>query len=136
MTDNQIRTITLTGRPPVKVSNEDWGLIASANDMDHDNQYDFQANRISKWFVGVRQHDDGRTIVYATYSHTSNYQGERGYSAKRGVLLPVGTTVDQIADSVFEVCKDIAQAEHQGEDAGRWTELMHKCLADLPAEEL
>jgi len=136
MTDKRIRTITLTGRPPVKVNDEAWGLIASANDTDHDGEFDFQSSRTSKWFVGVRQHDDGRAIVYATYSYDTACRGERSLSAKRGVLLPAGTTVEQIADAIFEVCNDIAQAKHQGENAGRWTELMHECLADMPAEEL
>lgn len=135
MTD-KIRTITLTGRPPVKINDENWPLIASASENDYDGEFEFQANRMSKWFIGVRQHEDGRAIIYDTYSYRSNWQGARGYSAKRGVLLPVGTTVDQIADSIFEVCKDIAQAEHQGDDAERWTEMMHECLADMPAETL
>ncbi|HMP03552.1 MAG TPA: hypothetical protein PKC45_13730 [Gemmatales bacterium] len=81
------RTITLTGRPPVNISEDAWPIVASAADKEWDNRYECQANEISRWHVTVRQHDDGRAIVYATYSYTSNWANSRCYAAKRGVLL-------------------------------------------------
>jgi hypothetical protein len=130
------RTITLTGRPPVKINEADWPMIASASDLDHDNEYEFQANRKTKWFVGVRQHQDGRAVVYATYSHSSAFQSERDYAAKRGVLLPAAASTDQIVEAIKDVCDDMAIAEHRGGDDDRWAALMHECIADLPAETL
>jgi hypothetical protein len=133
---DKIRTITLTGRPPVKVNDDAWGLIASASDKDYEGQVESQSFRTSKWFVGVRQHDDGRAIVYATYSYDTAWRGERSLSAKRGVLLNSAATDEEIIAAIKEVCQDIASAEHQGDDADRWDALMHECIADLPAEEL
>lgn len=130
------RTITLTGRPPVKINEDAWPLIASATAKDWDNQYEFQANVISKWGVYVRQHEDGRTIVYATYSYTSNYQNARCYAAKRGVMLPAGSDDAAICEAITEVCDDIARAEHEGEGADRWQTLAAECIADMPAVEL
>ncbi len=46
--ENKRRTITLTDRPPVIISDEAWPLLASASDKEFDNQYEFQANR-SRW---------------------------------------------------------------------------------------
>src|SRR6185436_3794374 len=114
-TENKRRTITLTDRPPVIISDDKWPLIASASDKEFDNQYEFQANRISKWFVGVRQHEDGRTIVYATYSYSSNWQNSRDYSAKRGVMLDSfalreASDSADIVRAVREVTEDIAGA--------------------------
>lgn len=127
------RTITLTGRPPVTIAEDSWPIIASAGDKEFDNQYEFQANQISKWGVFVRQHDDGRAIVYATYSYTSNWQGSRSYAAKAGVLLDAGS---DIVDAIEEVCRDVAGQECHGDDCERWDTLCRECVADLPAEEL
>tara|TARA_R110002096_G_scaffold66682_2_gene162213 strand:- start:33050 stop:33445 length:396 start_codon:yes stop_codon:yes gene_type:complete len=125
------RTVTLTNRPPVTFDEDNWPLIASAHDSDHDNQYEFQANRTSKWFAGVRQHDDGRTIVYAKYYYSSAWRGERSLSAARGVLL---TAEEDICAAIREVCNDICGCEHYGDDADRWDTLSDECQADMPAE--
>ena len=128
------RTITLSGRAPVTINEDNWPVIAKAADKDWDNQYEFQANQISKWFVGVRQHADGRAIVYATYSYTSNWQGARCYADKRGEMVPAGSPAQDICKAIKNVCRDIAGAEHYGEDANRWDTLANECIADMPAE--
>lgn len=133
---SKTRTITLTGRPPVKISEDNWPVIASVVDGWHDNQYEFQANRKSKWFVGVRRHEDGRAIVYATYGYEIAWQNESSLYVKRGVLLEKGATTHQITSAIEEVCSDMRDAEHHGDDAERWSRLVHECIADLPAEEL
>ncbi len=131
------RTITLTGRPPVKIHEEDWPVIAEAVQSDWDNQYEFQANRKWSWTVKVRQHEDGRTLVYAAYSYTSNFQDERGYSAKHGVLLDAeDATTEGVCRAIESVCSDMADAEADDDYSARWKTLAAECIADLPAEEL
>jgi adenine deaminase len=130
------RTITLTDRPPVRIDDEVWPLVASAQDEDHDGQVRCQANRVSKWFVGVRRHADGRAIVYATYRYTSNWHGARGYSAKHGVLLLVGASTEDVVGAIKSVTADIGGCECNGDDNLRWDTLCDECIADLPAEEL
>ena len=130
------RTITLTGRPPVTIAEAKWPTIASASDKEFDNQYESQANEISKWGVFVRQHDDGRALVYATYSYSSNWRGARCYSAKDGVLLSADSSTDDIVKAIYAVCSDIASRECYGDDAKRWDTLAAECIADMPAEEL
>ncbi len=63
--------ITLTHQAPVKIDPDRWPLIAEGEDCD-DRAHPFQANR--QWWIKVRQHADGRSIVYG--AHTSNFQGE------------------------------------------------------------
>jgi hypothetical protein len=130
------RTITLTGRPPVKINEASWPVIAEASDKEFDNQYECQANQVSEWSVRVRQHADGRAIVYARYSFESNFQNSRDYNAKRGILMPAGTSHTAICDAIREVCDEISGAECGGEDANRWPTLAADCIADMPAEEL
>ena len=122
------RTITLTDRSPVTIKEDDWPFIASASDKDWDNQYEFQANETWKWFVGVRQHEDGRAIVYATYRFSTQWQNKRDADCKNGVLLDGEPTPQDICDAIGQVCGNM-----EGE---RWDELAAECIADMPAEEL
>ena len=140
MTDTttiKTRTITMTDRPPVTINEADWPTIASARDKEFDNQYEFQANVISKWYLGVRQHSDGRALVYATYSYSSNYQNARDYQARAGVLLTADATQGNgIVDAIRAVSVTIAEGEHADNDADRWRTLRDECIADLPAVEI
>lgn len=130
------RTITLTGRPPVSVTEENWPVIASAGDSEHDGQVECQANVRTKWTLAVRQHEDGRAIVYARYTRTSNYQHARDYSAAGGDLLPAKSSAADICAAIGRVGAAIAEAEHHDRDAARWPTLVAACIADMPAEEL
>jgi len=131
------RTITISNRQPVTIEEDNWPVIASASDEDHDGgQVRSQANRVSKWSCTVRQHEDGRAIVYSVYSYTTNWQNARGYSAKAGRLLPVGASYEDISRAITNVCHEIAEREHNGDDALRWKAIEADCIADLPAEEL
>ncbi len=130
------RTVTLSDRPPVKIDEDAWPVIASASDSKHDGQVECQANRKSKWHICVRQHDDGRAVVYATYSYTSNWRNSRDYSAKHGVLLPAGSDSESICASVKEIADRMAVCECDDGDADRWKTLADECIADMPAESL
>lgn len=134
--ERKIRTITLTGRPPVRIADEDWPVIASASDKEFDNQYEFQANRISKWWIGVRRHEDGRAIVYATYSYSSNWQNARCHHVRQGVLVPIGKTDDDLCNLISEVGYGMRGHEHAEGDSTRWDTLVEDCIGDMPVEEL
>ena len=111
-------TITLTDRRPVTVDTDVWQKIASSSD--HDNEYDFQANR--KWKLFVRQcqtEGDDRCVVYGIYE--TAFQSE---SDRRG-----GEIVDSLDDvpaAVKRVAEYLAFEER----------LADECIADLPADEI
>lgn len=109
------RTITLTSRRPIRISSEAWPTIAMAKD--HDNQYEFQANR--KWMLRVRAHDDGRKIVYGTFD--SQFANEPDVRA--GYLV-------QTEGEMLAALRDVAE-EIDAPDG-----LLNRCIADLPAEEI
>lgn len=116
MSDNEkTRTITLFDRRPVKIREAEWPVIARASD--HDNQYEFQANR--RWNLRVRQHADGRAIVYGTYDTAFQHEANRA----GGELLEAG---EDVAATVARVAKRLGFADHIAE----------ACVADLPAEDL
>ena len=136
-TEAKYRTITLTGRPPVRVAEDSWPVIASASDKRWDNTYEFQANRTSKMAVRVRQHAaDGRAVVYGTYDYSTAWQGEPNLHARTGELLPAGTSLSDIAAAIERVAADLAgqsEGDHFGLDAHR---IGRECIADLPPELL
>jgi len=132
----KMRTITLTDAPPVRIREDDWPVIAHGAYRDHDNEYEFQANRRWKADVRVRQHADGRMIVYGVYDYDTVFQGERGITIRAGVVLDAGADPVSAIRTVGETL-DEALAE-AGFDAltPQVSEATRDCIADLPAVEL
>lgn len=133
MTDTQTppkqRTITLTGRRPVTIREDEWPLIADAADDSYSRHADAgryeQARRqgeLTTWWLKVRQHEDGRALVYGRV--TPGWTVPEGMEAwAGGELLPAGA--------------DLAQAiQRVGADGRLPAATIRACIADLPAEEL
>jgi hypothetical protein len=112
-TQVEMLTVKLFDHAPVRVVKDDWPLIASAKDWD--NQYEFQANRT--WTLRVRQHADGRALVYGL--HTTQFQHERGREG--GMLV---ASKDEIPAAVHKVAERLKFP----------VELAEECINDLPAE--
>ena len=111
MTDNTTseskqRTITLTDRPPVRVKEDQWPLIA------HGAYNEFQANRTRKIDFRVRRHQDGRAIVYGVYDYDTRFQGEKCEAHKVGALLApdddLPTGIKEAAKQMIERIRSLA----------------------------
>jgi len=83
--ESKSRTITLTDAAPVRIRDADWPVIAQSTWYAERNYSD--ATRV--WWLKVRQHADGRTIVYG--GHDTQWEGERNRRA--GVVLEAGEYV-------------------------------------------
>jgi hypothetical protein len=109
------RTITLTNHAPVTVREDAWPIIASSRWWR--GEIESQADR--KWWMKIRRHTDGRTIVYG--GMTTLWQGES--DRKAGELLdndkPTILTIHLVA-----------------EDLGAPGELVRTLIADLPAIDI
>jgi hypothetical protein len=130
-TENKTRTITLSGRPPVKIKEDDWPVIAHGSWSDHDNQYEFQANRKWNLDIRVRQHEDGRAIVYGIYSHETHFQNESDAYYKEGVLLDADA--EDIAGAIDRV-GDLLML--RGVEAEHVKDVVAETISELPAEEI
>lgn len=114
-TEKKTRTITLTGRAPVKIDEDSWPVIArAAKDRDCNNQ---ELSR--RYYLTVRQNADGRAIVYGIFS--TSYQGEDDKRAGRVV-----SNGKNVAATIAEVGGLIGAPES----------VIDQCIADLPPEEL
>lgn len=125
------RTITMTGRAPVKIIEDDWPVIASAKGdswagSDHGKwQQALSQGECDTYFLKVRQHADGRALVYAVLNAAISawHAPAGGIDKREGRLLKAG---DDIAGAISEV----------GEMAGIPDKVIDACIADLPAEEI
>ena len=115
--NDKTRTITLTGRPPVTIKESAWPKIAGGRVHDG-GEFDHQANRSGTLIV--RQHADGRAIVYGIY--VTCWQNERNKRA--GELLDAGA---DLPAAIYRVADAIGYGE---------TELAESTIADLPPVEL
>lgn len=129
------RKITLTGRQPVSIVEDEWPVIAQAVTEDYDGQIRAQSTRTTDASIRVRRHADGRALVYAVHDYDTQWQHERGYVVRHGRLLDADVQDADIADCIRAVASDMSR--DVGEDAVvSWSALGRGCIADLPAEML
>ena len=118
-------TIPMTGRRPVRASKADWPVVARGNAHDPPG-HECQANTI--WIVRVREHADGRRIVYGRQDEGPGGQLAGVVNPYAGYMVaPVDGAPDDAAtvDAVLRVCRTIG-AEH----------LAQYTLADLRPEDV
>lgn len=130
MTDTK-RTITLTDRPPVRIVDADWPTIGKGSVDWYDNEHRFRANRTRDIFVKVRQHADGRVIVYAGYETSSSWVNETDSKHRTGELLEAG---GNIVEALHRVARELASRANAHQDEIR--DCMNQCIASMPAEEI
>lgn len=126
MDNNKIRTITLTNHRPVKIKDAEWPIIAQATDDSKDHgpgtgstpTPDYELDHYS---LRVRQHVDGRTIVYGILDANTAWTGTESY--RGGVLLEKDTEIP-------------AAIRNVGEECNLPDRVIRDCIANLPAEEL
>ena len=123
------RTITLTNRPPVRIIVDEWPVIAAASDDSYAgndygrHQQALAQGELDEYTVRVRQHADGRMIVYAVldgahaWTHTE--------SRREGELL-TAAEAGYVAASIRDV----------GRLCGIPDRVIRYCIADLPAEKI
>ena len=135
--DPKTRTITMTGRPPVKIREDEWPIIAAGDWDEHDGQIAQQANRTWSLTLRVRQHADGRAIVYGTYFYGTNFQHESSFGARAGILVAGGDLPAAIT-KVGETLR--ARMEDADDNAAKGLRHIQaavaECIGDLPAETL
>lgn len=112
----------------MSIDEDKWPRIASAK---YETEFD---NRPYKTYrLNVRQHDDRRAIVYATYRLNPEFteDGEGAQDALGRVLAPGEGITSAIKDIGHGI---VGRREAHYEDVA--DDLIRECLADMPAEKL
>lgn len=120
-TTNKIIVVQMSERSPVKIDPALWPQIASA--QSHDGEVRCQAN--TEYYIRVRQHADGRRLVYG-----AKVAGGGGYDARfqelrGGYLLAAGADEQETIRAIRRIAGIIGSSM-----------LAAECIGDLPAEEL
>ena len=125
--DAKTRTITLTGRRPVRITDSDWPTLASATGDSYGSrdysryQQALAQGECDTYSIRVRQHGDGRAIVYAILDGATAWT----------------CTADHRGGEMLQPSADIAEAiARVGRDCGIPESVIRDCIADLPAEEV
>jgi len=117
------RTITLTDRRPVTIREEEWPVLASARDDSWTNYTrPAPAHEVDVYHLVVRQHADGRALVYAVVDASPAWTGTESY--RGGEFLAAGADVPAAIRRVGEAAHSIPES------------VIRECIADLPAEVL
>lgn len=124
MSTNRIK-ITMSERRPIAIVESDWPSIAYGED--YSGQYDFQAFDGAR--IRVRQHADGRAIVYGYAGDWDGGGRPERENREAGFLLEVG---QDIVRAIRRVAGILAETEDVGELAHA---AARRCIADLPAED-
>jgi hypothetical protein len=131
--DKETLTIPLTLRRPVRIRTAHWPVIASATYDDHDGIIRARANRIWTVTLHVRQHADGRAVVYGTYDYATAWQHERSLATRAGELVPpeadLPAAIRRVAEQLCARVPDAAMHRHIRATADA-------CIAELPPDEL
>ena len=120
MTTDKIK-ITMSERRPLSIDPELWPVIAQADW--YDGQVECQANNIKR--IKVREHSDGRRIVYGFRRAGNGGQHAGTRNPEAGFLLAANAGEHETIRALRRVGGVI--------DDDR---LAEECIATLPAEEI
>lgn len=130
MTTTEKKTIRLTmsERRPLSVDPGEWPIIARADW--HNGQIECQANTVRK--IRVRQHADGRRIVYGLQEAGGGGQFVGTRNPEGGFLVAAVARGNISVPDEDETVRAIRRVGGIIDDAA----LADECIADLPAEEV
>lgn len=134
MTTKKKITITMSETAPVTIDPTVWDCVATADTFD--GPLEVQAN--TEWGIRVRQHPDGRRLVYG-WERAGNGGQYAGYRAKHAGYLVEAASVQGDGPSAGKTHPDEAatiRAIRRVAGVIGDEQLGAECVADLPAVEL
>ena len=123
MSDQRIK-ITLSERRPITIERDAWPVVAAADA--HDNRIESQAH--TKWRIAVRQHRDGRRIVYGWAVAGPGGKPIGWRDVYGGFVLDAVDGAPDEAGTIRAIRRVAGILDR--DDLGA------ECIADLPAEAL
>lgn len=126
-------TITLSERRPIKINPEDWPVIAEAKTFTGGNGLECQASTVS--YIKVRQHEDGRRIVYGALQRGNGGMPLGWRGADGGFIVEASERGrhNPNEEETVRAIRRVAGIVGDDEESGS---LAYECIAALPAEEI
>jgi len=125
-TDKKKLKIEMSERRPLTITVADWPRVAYGED--YAGQYDFQSFDGAR--ISVRQHADGRSIVYGYAGDWDGGGRPERENRTAGYLVAAG---DDVVRAIHRVAGVLAGASCVGEMAHA---AARACIADLPEEAI
>lgn len=118
-------TVKLSDHAPVTIVQDDWPVIATAEDRPGStrNGTPVPNYETDHYLIRVREHADGRRLVYGWVDAATSWTGTR--DAHAGYLLPAGTDAAETVRAIRRIAGALSYAE-----------LADEAIADLPAQEI
>ena len=146
-TTTKTRTITLTDRPPVRITEADWPIIASGDERPGHTHNgtpvpDYETDRYT---IRVRQHADGRALVYGVIDAATAWTGTEDWRGGELLSHPYSSGADNTQpDSPVVRTQGRRVSTHEiagairrvGESGGIIESVIRECIAGLPAETI
>ena len=126
------RTITLTDRPPLTITEDAWPLIAHGQGHDwspHGQTGERDASRKWRCDIRVRRSIGARLLVYGNLDYETKWMGERDRTYKAGVVIEAG-------DDVVAAIRKVAAALNErvgGADNNVIRDAVDNAISELPA---
>ena len=141
------RTITLTDHPPVTIQEDAWPIIAEAKvEVNRRGTTPLPPYECAAWWLIVRQHADGRTLVYGVADAPSRGWPTHGcVNWKGGVLLIPGEIHarhlglpargdEGATEGLVSAIKWVGAC--LCDEGGAPANVVRECIASLPAEPI
>lgn len=125
-------TITLSDRPPVRINAQDWPSIGEAGWFN--GKVESQANEVAS--IRVRQHADGRTLVYGTRDRGPGGMPIEYRGVAAGYLLDDGRALPGESKRGPVESEAIVRAIRRVAGVLDLPMLADECIANLPPEEI
>jgi hypothetical protein len=137
-TEKKYLTITMSERSPIKIDKAEWPTIADVSE--HDGVVRSQAN--TEWYIRVREHADGRRIVYGARVAGGGGQHVGFREDRAGFLVDVprnfaGSPVDMTSDGVrHSIADETIRAIRRVAGIVGDDKMGDECIGSLPAESI
>ena len=122
------KRIHLTNRRPVSIVDAEWPLLVNVGYDEHRGGQVYDATREAHGFLRIREHADGRAIVYARRWNCSAVQGEQEWNDYAGEL----TTSPVDIEAIKRVHGGMTL--HGDDYLDVWDGLIDRAISSLPPE--
>jgi hypothetical protein len=133
-TANRRRTITLTNRPPIRILEDAWPVIAQG--MCGSDDAPGAPYSKSKWSIEIRVRKDkvGRTIIHANYNFDDpQHPPEKSQLVRVGRYLPIGA---DLTPNILAVGEELRERIDNQNMRKFVTSAVDACFARLPPVEV